>query len=171
MKRLVRDLIRQKGLYNLVSVASNASIFEALSILETTNSSAILVTENDKLVGIFSEKDFTRAAKRKNAQLSANVESVMTKKVYYVEPSFTLEECLQVMSKFHIRHLPVIENGRPVALLSMRHIMEVLVEDKDMQIRELTTYIVGTDNLAQQNEIQKNSNVPIYFTTYKQEVS
>lgn len=143
MKRSVGDLIRQKGLKTFCSASREHSIFEALAILHKNQSSALLVVEDGKLHGIFSEKDFTRACITKGIPLYAKVDSVMTARVYYVDPTFTVEQCLQIMSKVHVRHLPVLENGTPIALISMRHIMEVLVEDKEMLIRDLTSYITG----------------------------
>lgn len=169
MKRLVLDLIHQKGLSAFTSVKPSTSLFEALSVLDSNKCSALLVIENGRLQGIFSEKDFTKASLVKNIHLSAEVGSFMTSKVYYVEPTFNLEECLQLMSKVHVRHLPVLENGRPIALVSMRHIMEVLINDKEAQIRELTTYITGT-SLADTEQSQKMQNkVPIYYTNSNQE--
>lgn len=169
MKRLIKDLIIQKGLHAYASIEPNATVFEALNILDSTKSSAVLVTRDSKLRGIFSEKDFARASMNRGISLSASVESVMTAKVYYVEPTFTLEECLQVMSKVYVRHLPVIENGKPIAILSMRHIMEILVEDKEAQIQELTTYIMGNSQMIETAQGQKKPNVPIYYTTQNQE--
>ena len=169
MKRSVRDLIRQKGLQTFASVSPESSIFEALNVLENTKSSAVLVLRNGILRGIFSEKDFARASMKKGIQLSASVQSAMTSKVYYVEPNFNLEECLQVMTKVHVRHLPVIEDGRPIALLSMRHIMEVLVEDKEEHIRHLTTYILGGSFIIESANEQKTAHVPIYFLNQGQE--
>jgi CBS domain-containing protein len=164
MKRLVKDLIRQRGLLSYKSVSPKTAVLEALNILETTKSSALLVTENNQLVGIFSEKDFALASMKHGIQLSAKVCSAMTSKVYYVEPAFTLEECLQVMLKIHVRHLPVLEDGRPIALISMRHIMEVLIEDKEAQIRELTTYITGSGVHVGFTSEKQNQKVPIYST-------
>lgn len=170
MKRLVRDLIHQKGLGAFSSVEPSTSLFEALSVLDSKKCSALLVIESGKLQGIFSEKDFAKASLAKNIQLSADVGSVMTSKVYYVEPTFNLEECLQLMSKVHVRHLPVLESGRPIALVSMRHIMEVLIDDKEAQIRDLTTYITGTSLVAIEPNQKMQNKVPIYYTSPNQEV-
>jgi signal-transduction protein with cAMP-binding, CBS, and nucleotidyltransferase domain len=170
MKRLVRDLIRQKkGLSSFAQVKPEASIFEALTILENSKSSAILVIKDKKLMGIFSERDFARATINKGMPLSASVASAMTPEVYYVDPCFTLEECLHVMSNLHVRHLPVIENGEPIALLSMRHIMQILVDDKESQIRDLTTYITGSSQIVEATELQRNPKVLVHFSTQSQE--
>jgi signal-transduction protein with cAMP-binding, CBS, and nucleotidyltransferase domain len=163
MKRLVRDLIRQKELLGFANVSPTASVFEALSVLESQKCSALLVMEGSQLQGVFSEKDFARAYMNKGIQLSESVANVMTTQIYYVEPTFTLEDCLKVMSKVHVRHLPVIENSKPIALLSMRHIMEILVEDKEAKIRELTTYITGNSLIGDSNLDQREFKVPVYY--------
>ncbi len=170
MKRQLRDLIKQRGLTEFVSIDPKSSILKALEVLESTNSSALMVTENHRLKGIFTEKDFARAALRRDLSLSAKVESVMTSRVYYAEQTFTLEECLQIMSRVRVRHLPVIENGQPIAIVSMRHIMEVLVDDKDTLIRDLTTYITGATPVSELYQNQRNFiNIPIYFSNQSQE--
>ncbi|MBK7892070.1 MAG: CBS domain-containing protein [Bdellovibrionales bacterium] len=168
MKRRVRDLIGQKGLGAFWSVAPSVSVAEALTILEASNCSAILVVENGRLRGIFSEKDFARASLSKGIRLTDCVGTIMSTKVYYVEPTFSLEECLQVMSKVHVRHLPVIEHGRPIALVSMRHVMEVLVDDKEAKIRELVTYITGSQLDVDRSQVDQRE-LKVYSLDQKQE--
>jgi len=166
MKRQVKDIIQQKGINVFASVGPKNSIYQALEVLDSTNSSALLIIEENTLKGIFSEKDLARAVIYQNISLYANVESIMVKKIYYAEPHFTLEECLQIMSKMHIRHLPVLDKNQVVALLSMRHIMEVLVEDKEAQIRDLTSYITGSVNFYETSETQKMfHDVPVYLSS------
>lgn len=143
MNRTVRKLMEQRGLTTFAWVSPEASVYDALYTLQSSNSSALLVISKNRIEGIFSEKDFARASLKKATPLSTKVRNVMTEKVYYVEPEFTLEDCLNIMSMVHVRHLPVLESGRPIGLVSMRHIMEALVEDKKTKIRELTSYITG----------------------------
>jgi len=161
MKRSVNDLINQKGLRFFPTVSPDAQLIEALVVLEQTRSGAVLVTKNNQLCGIFSEKDFAKASIYHAVDLSSKVQLAMTSKVYYVEPSFNLEECLYVMSKVHIRHLPVLDKGKPIALISMRHIVEVLIQDKENQIRDLTTYITGFGSVA---HLRSEKEIPIYST-------
>jgi CBS domain-containing protein len=144
MKRKVRELIEKRGLKGFVSVNPDANILEALSMLEHTNASALPVVDDGRLVGIVSEKDFARASLRMSASLFSKVRSIMVSKVYFVDPDYTLESCLQIMSRLHIRHLPVIEHGQLLMVLSMRHVMEFLVEDRDDQIHHLMTYIAAS---------------------------
>lgn len=172
MKRRVKDLIIQRGLNEFPALRPEDTIFEALNLLLTKNCSALLVTKNNRLQGILSEKDYTKSSIRKNTALSDNVGTIMTTKVYYAEPNFTLEECLQIMSKVHIRHLPVIDQGIPIALLSMRHIMEALVDDKENQIRELTKYITGSSIQWNHEQSKVNLNqIPIYSSQKTQDAS
>lgn len=171
MKRQIKDLIMRKGLSSFKSIGPKSSISYALEVLQATNSSALLVTENKRLKGIFSEKDFARAAIRGGVQLFEEVGSIMTSRVYYAEPSFTLEECLQIMSKVHVRHLPIMEDHRPIALVSMRHIMEALVEDQATQIRDLTTYITGASSVIDFEKAKRaHARMPIYNSNFNQEV-
>lgn len=169
MKRTVFELLKQIDQQQVVTVPPHASVFEALLTLERKSCSALLVVENDHLQGIFSEKDFARATVYKGVQLTEKVTSLMTTKIYYAEPGFTLDECLQVMTANHIRHLPVLDNKRPIALLSMRHIMEALVSDQEAQIRDLTAYITGSSASVDSNSKKSNIRNPVYFATTNQE--
>jgi len=143
MKRMVRDLIQLKDLQHFASATPDTTVHDALTILEETRSSALMIVDHRGLQGIFTERDFARAAIDQGILLSAAVCTVMSSTVYYVEPHFTLEDCLQVMTRVGVRHLPVLEHGILVASVSMKQIVEVLVEDKDTQIQHLTTYISG----------------------------
>lgn len=169
MKRLVSDLIQQKGLGTYRSVTPRTSISEALETMFEENCSAILVMDQGKLKGIFSEKDFAWAAIIRNSKLTDPVSTAMTSKIYYAEPTFTLEECLQMMFKVHVRHLPVLDGEKPLALLSMRHIMEVLVDEKETHIRQLTSYITGNAASEPFKYQTYKSKVPVYLANQKQE--
>lgn len=163
MKRMVRELIQQKKLHHFVTATPDTSVHDALTILEETHSSALMIVDHHGLRGIFTERDFARAAIDQGVHLSVPVCTVMTSIVYYVEPHFTLEDCLQVMTRVGVRHLPVLEDGIPIASVSMKQIVEILVEDKDTQIQHLTTYISGRLPLHESwYEITPPRLIPIY---------
>lgn len=165
MKRLVKDLIKQQGLDQFPKLLPGETIADAINVFINSNCSALLVVKDKRLLGILSEKDYTKSSLKRGTSLSDNVESIMTTKLYYAEPHFTLEECLQIMSKVHIRHLPVIDQDIPIALLSMRHIMEALVDDKENQIRELTKFIMGSGAHYENDQLKANVNqIPIYYS-------
>lgn len=168
MKRTVEELMLKKKISGFACITPEASIFQALDVLDSSKSSTLLVTRGHELRGIFSEKDFARASIRKGIQLSDSVATAMTTKIYYVTSTFTLEECLQVMAMAHVRHLPVMDEGKPIALLSMRHIMEILIEDKETKIHELTSYIMGSNHIEGVQD-QKNSKSPNYLIIQNRE--
>ena len=76
--------------------------------------------------------------------LDSKVKDIMVRKIVYVTLKYRLDECLMVMVTTHIRHLPVLENELPLALLSMRHIVEALVEDQEFMISQLLQYVTGS---------------------------
>jgi len=146
MNRLVRELINKNKHSIIPQVENTSSVESALIALTYFESGAILVMKSGAIVGIFSERDFVRATVRGllSEGLKTKVETIMNRDVVYVTPEFQLDECMAVMSKMKIRHLPVLKDGSVVSLLSMRQIMEALVEDKEFVISELTRYVTGT---------------------------
>ncbi|MGE4131568.1 MAG: CBS domain-containing protein [Bdellovibrionales bacterium] len=146
MNRTVRDLISSGRVSQFGFVKPDASVLWALQVLKATDTGAVLVVDGTDLRGIFSERDLARAATRAGPlNLDLAVDRLMTKDLVTVDPGQTLEQCMLLMSKYHVRHLPVVENGAPVGLLSMRHIMEALVEDKQFMIEEMTKYLMGSN--------------------------
>jgi CBS domain-containing protein len=114
-----------------------------LATLVRLNVGALVVLKDSKPVGIFSERDLLKWTNQwGGVDLSRAVDHFMSSTIVYVTPSYRIEECLAIMSNRHIRHLPVIdEKGMVVALLSMRHIMEALIDDKQFLINELMRYV------------------------------
>ncbi len=147
MKRTVRELIGRKNTSIIPSIAFDATVRNALVALEEFNSGLLLVMKTDNLVGVFSERDFARWSLRSTepSMLDAPLAKFIQLRVIFVTQDYRLEECMAVMSKAKIRHLPVMENDKPIALLSMSQIMEALVQDKEFQIDELEKYITGSN--------------------------
>lgn len=145
MKRTVRDLIKQKHLDKVPAIDDRESMDTALRLLFENECGALLVTRDGTPVGIFSERDFARYATGRGPHDPRNhlVSAAMSDSVIYVAPESRLDECLAIMDGHRIRHLLVMELGKPVALLSMRHIVGALIEDKTFMIEELTRYISG----------------------------
>lgn len=146
MKRSVRELMRQRDLTHFPCVQEGATLEETLEVLRRFDSGSLLVLRGEALVGIYSERDFARQAlmRRLRLSLDSRIESQMVRKVVFVTPDYKLEECLAVMNQMHVRHLPVMAEGRVIALLSMRHIMEALIEDREFMIGELVRYVTGS---------------------------
>jgi len=120
----------------------DAIVFDALQVLAKHEVGALLVMEGDKLVGIFSERDYTRkvALQGKNSKLM-NVSEIMTPNVFTVTPDTRTRACMALMSQKRIRHLPVVENGKVVGMLSIRDLMDDVIADQEQTIEQLTSYI------------------------------
>jgi CBS domain-containing protein len=129
-------------------VGIQSSLREALIKIREFEDGAALIVENDRVKGIFSERDFARMVLESNANFSldASVAQVMRKRVVYVTEEYSLDECLAVMSMLKIRHLPVLDGETPIALLSLPQIVESLIGDREYLIGELVNYITGGCN-------------------------
>jgi len=100
--------------------------------------------DNKEVVGIFSERDFVReVAKDKALLLKMPVESFMTKEVYSVTSSDTIDECMALMTNKHFRHLPVCDDGQLVGLISIGDVVKTSIEDKNLLISNMEDYILG----------------------------
>lgn len=155
MKRTVSDLMKQRDLSQLPCIEYTATAKEALLYLQSSDVGALLVMNRKTVVGVFSERDFARTvALHGNAlETSTAVQHFMSDKVVFVTADYRLDECMAVMVKMKIRHLPVLQGDTPIAFLSMRHIMEALVEENQFIVSQLVTYITGS-SLDEENIIR-----------------
>lgn len=141
----VRKLIDEKADMKIYTVPSNATVFEALQVMYEGNTGAVLVEENEKIVGIFTERDYAREGEVKGRTARETVVSdVMTKQMVLIKPETTLEECADLMGKYHVRHLPVLEKERVVGIVSIRRLAEALLAEEKGAIVRLENYILGT---------------------------
>ena len=129
-----------------VSIPSDATVFSALQLMADQNVGAVLVEDKGQVVGIFTERDYARKIILKGrCSLDTKLSEIMTHSMITVYPEQTLEECMSLMSKWHIRHLPVMAEGRLVGMISMRHMVEAILAMKDGQIEDLRSYIFGEE--------------------------
>jgi CBS domain-containing protein len=140
---LVSMVLKAKG-HEIYTVEQDATTLEALELMAEKNIGALLVMDHDKPVGIFSERDFVReVAKEKTILLKMPVTTFMTKEIFSVTPSETIEECMGLMTNKHIRHLPVCEDEKLVGLISIGDVVKQMIEDKDLLIDNMEKYILG----------------------------
>jgi CBS domain-containing protein len=141
----VRKLIDEKAEANIYTVSSTASVFDALQVMCEGNVGAVLVTEDEKIVGIFTERDYAREGEVKGRTArDTKVADLMTKQMVLIKPETTLEECADLMGKYHVRHLPVLEKDRVVGIVSIRRLAEGLIAEQKGAIVKLESYILGT---------------------------
>ena len=140
---LVSDILKIKG--NAVyTIEKDTTVIEALELMTEKNVGALVVMEGSNTIGIFSERDFIRAvAKDKSLILNMPVETFMTKEVYSVCKSDTIDECMALMTQKHFRHLPVCDQDQLVGLISIGDVVKQTIEDKDLLITNMEDYILG----------------------------
>ncbi len=132
---------RDSALYR---TSPDTTVFDALKTLADHEVGALLVMEGDRLVGVFSERDYTRkiALQGRNSK-EVRVAEIMTAEVITVTPASDTHECMTLMSQRRIRHLPVMENGKVVGMLSIRDLMNDIIADHEQTIEQLRTYIAS----------------------------
>lgn len=140
----VASILDKKG-HNVYWVPPQASILEALKLMNEKKIGAVLVMEKGKVLGIFSERDYARRGILKNNSESTAVINVMTEKVYYVEPEQAVEACLAQMSDKHIRHLPVVKNGTVIGVVSIGDVVTSMLKDKETLIKGLENFMLGEE--------------------------
>ncbi len=140
----VKQLVKTKASNAIFSVAPSDTVFQALQVMADKNVGAVLVLQNGDLVGIFTERDYCRKIiLMGRSSLNTQVQEIMTKKMITIAPEQTIEECMELMSKHHIRHLPVMDQGRLVGLLSIGDVVKAIITAKQDTIDNLEDYIMG----------------------------
>ena len=128
----------------LWSVSPDDSVFEAIKVLAEKGVGALMVMDKGKLVGILSERDYTRkvALLGKNSK-ELKVRDIMTANVLVVTPQTRTRQCMAIMSEKNIRHLPVMDGNTVVGMLSIRDLMNDIIADHEFTISQLESYIKG----------------------------
>jgi CBS domain-containing protein len=141
----VRKILDGKAESRVLTIPASATVFAALQVMCEGNTGAVLVTEDEKIVGIFTERDYAREGEVKGRYAKETlVSQVMTSQMVLIKPETTLEECAELMGKYHVRHLPVLEKEHVIGVVSIRRLAEGLIQQKQSTISELENYILGT---------------------------
>jgi CBS domain-containing protein len=113
--------------------------------MDEGNVGAVLVTENDKIIGIFTERDYARHGELKGRRAEETpVRELMSTNLVMVKPETLLTECADLMYKHHVRHLPIIEKEKLVGIVSIRRLAEALIAQEKGNVSKLEHYILGT---------------------------
>ena len=137
----IRELLRGKS-GSLCTVDPNASVFEALKLMAEKNIGALLVVEQGTLVGIVSERDYARKViLHGKSSHDTPVKEIMTERPICVQPSSTVEECMAQMTDKRVRHLPVMENGKLLGVLSIGDLVKETISEQQQMIKQLESYI------------------------------
>jgi CBS domain-containing protein len=141
--KTVAELLRVKP-SRVISVRPEQTVLEAIKILAQENIGAAIVMSGERIAGIISERDYTRKVVLKGRSSdTTKVEEIMTPNVIVVSPRTKTRECMQLMTEKNFRHLPVVEEGRCIGMVSIRDIVSDIIADQDFTIEQLEHYISG----------------------------
>jgi CBS domain-containing protein len=145
----IKNVLQRKG-RNVHTIEPERSLLDALKKMAEFNIGALLVMEGNRLLGVFSERDFARwAAGQSEVKLSTPVATLMTNaKIYYAELGHTVDECLKLMTSKHIRHLPVLEHGKVVGIVSINDLVREIIIDREDTIKSLENFITGQSSIG-----------------------
>ena len=141
----VRKLLQVKESAANFSVEATQSVLDALKVMAEAQIGAILVTENDKIIGIYTERDYLYKGELEGRSAkNTKIKDVMIPQMITVTNDTTVDQCMALMKQYRIRHLPVVENDQLVGLVSMRDVMLAAIENRESEIRGLENYIMGS---------------------------
>ena len=145
----VGDIINKKG-STIYSISSKEMAYVALEIMAEYNIGALLVIDGEKLVGIFSERDYARKViLRGKSSKESTVGELMSTPVFSMHPKKNIEECMALMTAAHYRHVPVIEAGKLIGLISMGDIVHELIIAQKIAVEDLKKYIAGGEHASE----------------------
>ena len=139
----ISEILSQKG--GVVwSVSPDATVLEAIQMMADKNVGALLVTKDNNLVGIISERDYTRKVVLKGrSSKDTPVREIISGKIVSVSPDHSVEECMRLMTEHRIRHLPVVQGTRILGVISIGDLVNSIISHQTSAIQQLETYITG----------------------------
>lgn len=139
----VRDLLKLKG-STVWSISPAATVLEALELMSDRNIGAVVVLEGEEMVGIFSERDYARKVELEGRTArETRVGEIMTRRVLTLHPDQTVEDGMALMTEHRLRHLPVVQHGRLLGLISIGDAVKAIISEQEFMIGQLETYITG----------------------------
>ena len=139
----ISDILHHKGT-QVWSVAPEATVLDAIKLMAERNVGALLVMEGERLVGIISERDYTRkVALKGKASKDTAVREILSGQLIQVTPSHAVDDCMRLMTEHHVRHLPVMEGDKVLGIVSIGDLVNHVITAQSQTIQQLQTYITG----------------------------
>ncbi len=140
----VSEILEQKGAM-VLSVDVNETVLHAISLMAEVNVGAVLVQKDESIAGIFTERDYLQKIALKSlSSQDTKVGEVMTTPVISAEPGDSVQQCMETMTTCHCRHLPVVENGTLLGIVSIGDLVKKMLDEKQNEVEKLSEYITGT---------------------------
>ncbi len=141
MKNLVSQILKTKG-NKIWSIAPHETAYKALQLMSEKDLGALVVIDNGKVVGVFTERDYARKVILKGkSSKTTNVSELMTKEVLFVDPDTSVEDCMSLMTEKRVRHLPVMKKKHLVGVVTQGDVVKQLIADQKFENEELERYI------------------------------
>lgn len=139
----IREILNTKG-GSVWSIQPEATVFQAIQMMADKNVGALLVTRGEKLVGIISERDYTRkVALMGRSSKDTSVKDILSGHVVTASPDHTIEDCMKLMTEHRVRHLPVLDGNRILGVVSIGDLVNRIISAQNSAIEQLETYITG----------------------------
>jgi len=139
----IKDLLTEKG-HTVWSVSPDNTVYDAIEMMSDKEVGALCVLHKEKLIGIFSERDYARSIILQGRRSRETpVSEIMTSDIITVTPDHKVDECLTIMTDKHIRHLPVLKNDYLVGVVSIGDLVKVIISEQSRLINQLEHYITG----------------------------
>jgi CBS domain-containing protein len=140
----VAQILKSKADKAVYTISPSASVFTALKLMADKNIGALVVIEDDKIVGLITERDYARKViLMARASKETPVRDIMTPQVMYVRPGQGSEECMALMTENRLRHLPVLDKGKLIGLVSIGDLVKDVISEQKFIIEQLEHYIAG----------------------------
>ena len=140
----VADILKSKADPAVHTIGPAASVFEAVGLMAQKNIGALLVVEHDEVVGMLTERDYARkVALMARSSRDTPLRDIMTRPVMYVQPHHTSAECMALMTENRLRHLPVMDGGKLIGLISIGDLVKDIISEQKFIIEQLEHYISG----------------------------
>jgi CBS domain-containing protein len=142
----VNNILESKGARKntVFSVPPSTIVYNAIEVMAEKNIGALLICEDDKLIGIFSERDYARKLILKGkSSKDTTIGDLMTKDPFTVTPEASIEECMEIMTARRFRHLPVMEGNKVIGVISITDVVRSIIEEQKSTISHLESYIAG----------------------------
>jgi CBS domain-containing protein len=140
---LVSEILQCKG-RDIWFVRPDATVFDAIKLMSERGVGGLFVMDGEKMVGIVTERDYARKVILEGkSSKKTQVKDIMTRRVLWVAPERTIEECMALMTQHRVRHLPVVEDGRVVGMISIGDLVKAIIAEQQIIIDQLQNYIAG----------------------------
>ncbi|MDR5753808.1 MULTISPECIES: CBS domain-containing protein [unclassified Caballeronia] len=162
----VMQLLNAKTDASVHTIDVGASVYDAIALMSRQGIGALIVTEGSAVRGIVTERDYARkVVLKERSSKSTYVSEIMSRALRYVRPRQTTDECMTLMNEHRIRHLPVIDGGQLVGMVSIGDLVKNLIDEQQFAIDQLERYVSGGSHDPGTSTLTRRASLPDAFAT------